>query len=458
MNIPQLLEQHRAFFETEKTRDVNYVKEQLKLLKSEIENNEDGICEALNKDFGKSKFEAIMTEILVVVSELNLAIKNVSKWSKPKNVLPSLLNFPSSDYIYSEPYGSVLVIGPWNYPFQLTIAPLVAAIAAGNTAVIKPSELTPHTSQIVQEIVTKVFDPSHVSVVQGGIPETTNLLAQRWDYIFFTGSVAVGKIVAKAAAQFLTPVTLELGGKSPCIIDETVNLRLISRRIVWGKLVNAGQTCIAPDYIIVKKEIKAAFIEAYIKAVKHAYGPNPKESQDYPRIINNRNFNRLKAMLANVNITFGGDMDEDDCYISPTVIDEPSLDSAVMKDEIFGPILPVLTYENEDDIHSIISSYDKPLSFYVFSNKKKFANRLITKYSFGGGVINDTVIHFANHRLPFGGVGESGIGAYHGRMGFDTFSHKKGVVKRGNWSDPPVRYAPYKGKMNIMKNMFKWFG
>lgn len=458
MNIPQLLTDHRSFFDSEKTRDVAYIKSLLKQLKLEILNNEDAICEALHKDFKKSTFEVLISEIGVVISEIDLAIKNVSKWSKPRRVVPSMLNFPSTDYIYSEPYGTVLIIGPWNYPFQLTFAPLVAAIAAGNTVVLKPSELTSNTSQLVEAIITKIFNPSHVTVVQGGIPETTALLKQRWDYIFFTGSVPVGKIVAKAAAEYLTPVTLELGGKSPCIIDETVNLKLVARRVVWGKLMNAGQTCIAPDYIVLKPEIKEDFFKAYKSEVIKAYGENPKASEDYPRIINNRNFKRLEAMLQGVNIAVGGDINEEDCYISPTIIDEPSLDSEVMKDEIFGPILPVLTYETEEDIDSILSKYDKPLSFYVFSNNKPFYKRMIQKYSFGGGAINDTIIHFSNHRLPFGGVGESGIGAYHGRAGFDTFTHKKGVVKKGNWLDIPLRYAPYKGKIKQLKTMLKLFG
>jgi len=458
MNIPELLKQQQSFFKTSKTRDINYLKTSLKSLRCEIINNEKNICDALAKDFKKPIFETYLTEIGVVISEIDLAIKHIYKWSKPKQVRPSLLNFPSSDYIYSEPYGTVLIIAPWNYPFQLTISPLIAAFAAGNTVVLKPSELTPNTSKLVEEILLKVFNEDHVATVQGGIPETTELLAQKWDYIFFTGSVPVGKIVAKAAAKHLTPVTLELGGKSPCIIDETVNMKLVAKRLVWGKFMNAGQTCIAPDYILVKPEIKSGLIDCLTQEIEKAYTTNPETSHDYPRIINGKNLQRLQKMLNNVNIAYGGIINEQDNYMSPTIIDSPSLNSEVMKGEIFGPILPILEFETEEDINHIVSNYDKPLSFYVFSNKKDFTKKLIKKYSFGGGVINDSMIHFSNHRLPFGGVGESGIGSYHGRNGFDAFSHKKGIVKKGNWLDIPLRYAPYKEKLKPLKSMLKWFG
>jgi len=458
MNIPELLKQQQSFFKTSKTRDINYLKSSLKSLRSEIINNEKNICDALEKDFKKPVFETYLTEIGVVISEIDLAIKHIYKWSRPKRIRPSLLNFPSTDYIYSEPYGTVLIIAPWNYPFQLTISPLVAAVVAGNTVVLKPSELTPNTSKLVEEILSKVFTEEHVATVQGGIPKTTELLAQKWDYIFFTGSVPVGKIVAKAAANHLTPVTLELGGKSPCIIDETVNIKLTAKRLVWGKFMNAGQTCIAPDYILVKSEIKTNLLESLTQEIEKAYTANPETSYDYPRIINKENLQRLEKMLDNVNIVHGGIINEKDNYMSPTIIDSPSLNSEVMKGEIFGPILPVLEFETEEDINDIVSKYDKPLSFYVFSNKKAFTKKLIKKYSFGGGVINDSVIHFSNHRLPFGGVGESGIGSYHGRNGFETFTHKKGIVKKGNWLDVPLRYAPYKGKLKSLKTMLKWLG
>jgi aldehyde dehydrogenase (NAD+) len=457
MNIPELLNYQRQFFKTNKTRDIAYLKSLLKTLKQEILTNEEAIYQALEKDFKKSRFETYLSEIGIVLAELDLAIKNIHKWSKPKRVIPSILNFPSSDYIYSEPYGTVLIIGPWNYPFQLALAPMIAAIAAGNTAIIKPSELTPHTSKLVEDIITKVFQKEHVAIVQGGVPETTELLAQKWDYIFFTGSVPVGKIVAKAAAEHMTPVTLELGGKNPCIIDDTVNLKLTARRLVWGKFLNAGQTCIAPDYLLVKPEIKADLIQQLIIEIEKAYTNNPQNSLDYPRIINSKNLDRLTRMLQDVKIAYGGQYDSIDHYLAPTLIDEPALDSGVMKDEIFGPILPILSYTSEDDLKRIIDSYEKPLAFYVFSNNNSYAKQLMSKFSFGGGTINDTMIHFGNHRLPFGGVGDSGIGAYHGRIGYETFSHQKAVVKKGNWLDIPMRYAPYKGKLKQLNSMFSWF-
>ena len=458
MNIPELLQQQRTYFNTEDTRNVNYVKSLLKFLKQEIISNENAIYEALKKDFRKSSFEAYLSEIGIVLAELDLAIKNVGKWSRPKRVWASMLNFPSSDYIYSEPYGTVLIIAPWNYPFQLAIAPMIAAIAAGNTVVVKPSELTPHTSQLVEAIISKVFRKEHTTVVQGAIPETTELLAQKWDYIFFTGSVPVGKIIAKAAAQYMTPVTLELGGKNPCIIDDTVNIKLVAKRLVWGKFLNAGQTCIAPDYLLVKEPIKNELIDQLKIEIEKAYGTNPQESEDYPRIVNEKNLARLSRMLRDENVVYGGTIVENDRYLSPTLIDEPSLDSEVMRDEIFGPILPILSYKTDGDIKSVVSRYEKPLAFYVFSKKNNYARSLMATYSFGGGTINDTMIHFGNHRLPFGGVGESGIGAYHGRLGYDTFTHQKAVVKKANWLDVPLRYAPYKGKLKALKTMFKWFG
>ncbi|NNK83788.1 MAG: aldehyde dehydrogenase [Flavobacteriaceae bacterium] len=456
MNISEILNKQSQFFDSEKTRNSSYLKALLKALRDEIVNREEDIYNALYKDFKKSKFETFLSEIGIVLSELDLAIKHIHKWSKPKRVKPSMLNFPSTDYIYSEPYGTVLIIGPWNYPFQLALAPAIAAITAGNTVVIKPSELTPNTSKLVEEILIKVFQKEHITVVQGGVQETTELLAQKWDYIFFTGSVPVGKIVAKAAAQHMTPVTLELGGKNPCIIDETVNLKLVARRLVWGKFVNAGQTCIAPDYLLVKTEIKTSLINHLIKEIENAYTENPEDSSDYPRIINSKNLERLTRMLSDSKIAYGGNINKADNYLSPTLIDEPSLDSDVMKDEIFGPILPILTYSNEADLKTIISCYEKPLAFYVFSKNKRFAKKLMSQYCFGGGTINDTMIHFGNHRLPFGGVGESGIGAYHGRLGFDTFTHQKAVIIKGNWLDIPMRYAPYKNKITQLKSMFKW--
>ena len=366
------------------------------------------------------------------------------------------MNFPSSDYIYSEPYGKVLVIAPWNYPFQLALCPLIAAVAAGNSVVLKPSELTPNTSNLINEIISKVFSKNHVEVIEGGVEVSQNLLSKKWDYIFFTGSVAVGKIVAKAAAEHMTPVTLELGGKNPCIIDETANIKLAAKRVVWGKFINAGQTCIAPDYLLVQKDIKSDLIEHLKQEITSAYSDDPEVSPDYTRIVNTRNWDRLKSLIEPEKVLFGGQSNSEDCYLAPTLIEETTMDSLVMKEEIFGPILPILAYENESELDEIISKYDKPLSLYVFTTKNKFAEKIIQKFSFGGGCINDTVIHFSNSRLPFGGVGHSGIGAYHGKMSFDTFSHKKAIVKKANWLDLTLRYAPYNGKLAQIRKILKW--
>jgi aldehyde dehydrogenase (NAD+) len=435
---------------------IEYRKETLIKLLNALTINEDKIIKALYDDFKKPAFEAVLTETHYVLSELKDTIKNIHKWAKPKRVLPSITNFPSTDYIYKEPYGKVLVIAPWNYPFQLAFCPLIAAVAAGNQVVVKPSELTPNTSQIIAKIIKDTFDENHVKTVEGGIETSEQLLKQRWDYIFFTGSVAVGKIVAKAAAENLTPVTLELGGKNPCIVDETANLKLAAKRIVWGKFINAGQTCIAPDYILVSEKVKSKFVD-YLKAeINHAYGENPELSPDFARIVNKKNWNRLVKMLNNENIIFGGITNPKDWFITPTLLDEPKLESLVMQDEIFGPILPLLSFQTDSEISTIINRYDKPLSLYVFSENKLFIKKIIQEYSFGGGCINDTVVHFSNNRLPFGGVGMSGIGAYHGQLSFDIFSHKKAIVKKANWLDLSIRYAPYKEKLKSIRKFLKW--
>jgi len=431
-------------------------KEALQKLLKNIIIHEDEILEALYKDFKKPRFEGVISETSYVINDLKQTIKNISSWSKPKQVFPSFLNFPSSDYIYSDAYGRVLIISPWNYPFQLAFSPLIAAIAAGNSVTLKPSELTPYTSAVVSKIVRESFDVKQALVVTGDASIAQDLLKKRWDYIFFTGSVPVGKIVAQAAAEHLTPVTLELGGKSPCIIDETANLPLAAKRIIWGKLFNAGQTCIAPDYILVHYRMKKKLIPLLIKEIENALGENPEQSEDFARIVNLKNWRRQVSLMENQYVLYGGQHNEDELYVAPTLLDEPIAESAVMQEEIFGPILPIITYENKTELHKIISRYEKPLSLYLFSDNKSFQKEILTKYSFGGGCINDTLVHFSNKRLPFGGVGHSGIGAYHGKLGFDTFSHKKAIVKKGNWLDIPLRYAPYKGKLNMIKRILNW--
>ena len=436
--------------------NISFRKEVLTKLLNEIILHEKEIIDALYFDFKKPAFEAVLTETNYVISELKDTIKNLNNWSKPRRVFSSILNFPSKDYIYKEPYGKVLVISPWNYPFQLALCPLISAFAAGNQVVLKPSELTPKTSEIIAKIIAKVFHTNEVSVVEGGIEVSQKLLSERWDYIFFTGSVAVGKIVAKAAAENLTPTTLELGGKSPCIIDDTANLKLAAKRIVWGKFINAGQTCIAPDYILIQKNMKSHFVDYLKEEITKAYGDNPADSPDFARIVNTKNCERLIGLIDSKKVIFGGQTDLDNCYIAPTLIEETSLETELMKDEIFGPLLPIITYEKESDIEAVISKYEKPLAFYIFTENKVFSKQMIQKYSFGGGCVNDTISHILNNRLPFGGVGHSGIGAYHGILSFDTFSHKKSIVKKSNLIDLPFRYAPYKDKLVTIKKLMKW--
>jgi aldehyde dehydrogenase (NAD+) len=452
----KILQDQKTFFTSQETKSIAYRVSLLKNLKFEILNREQAIIDAIYKDFNKPAFETYVTEISVVLSEIDLFIKNIKTWSKPKRIKPALLNFPSTEFIYKDPYGTVLIISPWNYPFQLAIAPLIAAIACGNTVVLKPSELTPNTSNLLRSIISKVFKPEHALVIEGNAEVASNLLKLNWDYIFFTGSVNVGKIVAKAAAEDLTPVTLELGGKNPCIIDETANLELTAKRLVWGKFLNAGQTCIAPDYILIKESIKNEFYNAIKKEIIAAYGTNPENSKDFTRIVNEKNFERLKSFLENETIICGGETNSETNYIAPTILDEPKLSNKVMIDEIFGPILPVISYSSFEDISKIINNYEKPLALYIFSNNSDFKTKILSCFSFGGGVINDTIIQFTNHRLPFGGVGNSGIGAYHGEYSYKTFTHQKSVVIKGNWLDLPFRYAPYSGKLKTIKKLFKW--
>ncbi len=454
--IMELVQRQKEYFLTGKTKDVKFRKACLVRFRESIKKHEQEIIDALHQDFKKPAFETVATEISVVLKELNLAIKDIWKWQMSKKVRPTLLNFPSSARVLYEPYGTTLVIAPWNYPFQLAMGPIIGAIAAGNTVVLKPSELTPKTSELIATIIETIFDAQHVAVVQGAKEVAQELLQQRWDYIFFTGSVPVGKIVYQAAAKHLSPVTLELGGKSPCIVDETAKIEQTARRIVWGKFVNAGQTCIAPDYILVHSSKKEDLLNALTRQIIKAYGENPKSSPDFARIINKKNFDRLSAMLAKDKIVTGGQTAKEELYIAPTVLDSVNLTDNVMQEEIFGPILPVLTYHTKQDIETIIHSMEKPLSAYVFSRKRSFKKWFQTSFSYGGGVVNDTLVHFINDHMGFGGVGHSGIGSYHGKQSFYTFSHAKSIVRRSTIIDLPVRYAPYKGKIGFLKSFTKW--
>jgi aldehyde dehydrogenase (NAD+) len=438
------------------TIPVSLRKTYLEKLLQAIIKNEEAILEAIYKDLKKPKWETYLSEIHYVISDLRYTIHNLESWSKPKKIRGSLLNFPSANAIHFEPYGKTLIIAPWNYPLQLAICPLIGAIAAGNSVVLKPSELSIHTSNLLSKIIQECFEVKHALVVLGGAEMTQTLLKQKWDYIFFTGSVAVGKIIAKAAAENLTPVTLELGGKNPCIVDETANLKVATKRIIWGKFFNAGQTCIAPDYLLVHKNVKATFMSLLAKEITNAYGENPFLSMDFARIISLKNWRRLEQLLHNQTCFTGGISNEAELYIAPTLVDEPTLDSELMKEEIFGPILPILSYESDKDLEKIITTFDKPLSLYVFSENKAFTNKILKKYSFGGGCINDVLVHYINKRMPFGGVGSSGIGHYHGKNTFNTFSHQKSVLIKPTWIDIPIRYAPYKNKLKKLKKILYW--
>ena len=453
--INNIREKQLIFFKDFKTQDVKIRIKHLKKLKRVLEEREESLFEALYQDLKKPVFESFTSELLMVQKELDLHIKNIKEWAAPKRVSGSLINFPSQDYILSEPYGTVLIISPWNYPFQLAMIPLIGAIAAGNTAVIKPSESAPHTAQIIEEIISEVFPPEWAIVIQGDMKVGAALLKTQWDYIFYTGSTAVGKIVAKAAAEFLTPTTLELGGKSPCIVDGTAPIQKTARRIVWGKFLNCGQTCIAPDYVLVQKEYKKALVAAMIQEIEKAFGKNAKNSKDYGRIIHQKHFEKLEKDLDKQKLLYGGKKDKDELYFGPTLVEEPALDSSLLVDEIFGPILPVLSYTTESDIDSILTKLMNPLAFYLFSTNRRFINTMIQRYSFGGGVINDAIIHFTNDKLPFGGIGNSGMGAYHGKHSFEVFTHAKPVVKRSFWFDLPQRYAPYPKSLKALKFLLK---
>lgn len=451
--VKETVQLQRGFFKMQQTKDVSFRKKALKRLQQEIIKREDAICDALYADFKKPKFETLAAETQFVLAEIKHVLNKIDRWSKPERVSSSWMNWPSSDYIYKEPYGAVLIIAPWNYPFQLAIAPLIGAVAAGNTAVVKPSEVTPHTAAIVSEIIKTVFDPAHVAVKEGGVEVSQDLLAEKWDYIFFTGSTHVGKIVYESAAKHLTPVTLELGGKNPCIVDETASIALAAKRIVWGKFLNAGQTCIATDYILVHHKVKDKLVEALQQNITKCYGENIEESPDFSRTVSQKHYEGLIDMLEGEEIIFGGNSNAEDNYISPTLVNEPQLDSKLMAGEIFGPILPIISYKTEGDIQRHIMSYGKPLATYVFSNNKTFQKKIIDTYSFGGGAINDTVIQITNKKLPFGGVGQSGIGAYHGKTSFNIFSHHKAIIKKANWFDAPLRYPPYNMPMKFIKKI-----
>ena len=443
MDYNHLVRQQREFFFTGKTLNLEFRKDQLGRLKSLVQSNENNIIHALESDFRKSPFETYISETQFVLEEINLFCRKLNKWMKHMRVPSNLINFPSSSRILKEPYGVSLIISPWNYPFQLCMMPLTGAIAAGNCAILKPSELAPSTSSLLENIINANFPKEYIHVVSGGAEETQGLLNQKFDFIFFTGSTRVGKIVAESAARSLTPVTLELGGKSPCIVEKDYSLKLAAKRIIWGKFFNGGQTCIAPDYLYVRQEIHDPFIEQLKLTIREYYGEDPKRSPDFPRIISRGHFERLRGYLDPARIIYGGDLDENENYISPTLMDNITWDDRVMKEEIFGPILPVLIYRDIDELIHHLKMKEKPLSAYLFTHSREIRKKILTQLSFGGGAINDTVSHYANSNLPFGGVGMSGLGAYHGWYSFNIFSHSKSVLEKKNWPDIPLRYPPY---------------
>ncbi len=451
MLIKKIKTLQESFFDNQNTLNIKKRISHLKKLKRVLKEKSENIFDALYKDLKKSDFEAFTSETMLVNKELKIMINNLKKWSKPKRISSSLINFPSKDYIIPEPYGNILMISPWNYPFQLSLTPLIGAVAAGNTVVLKPSESSPNTSRIIDEIICAVFPEEWVKVIEGGPNTAKNLLKEKWDYIFYTGSTRVGKYVAKAAAENLTPTTLELGGKSPCIIDSSVPIKKTAKRIVWGKFINCGQTCIAPDYILVEKKIKKNLINRIIQEIEIAFSKKIQNSKDYGRIIHQNHLEKLVKSLKNQKIIYGGINNKKDLYLSPTIVDEPDLKSELMLEEIFGPILPIISYEKNEKIFRIIKNLEKPLAFYVFSKNKSFINLMLNKFSFGGGVVNDTLIQFANINLPFGGIGASGMGAYHGEHSFNLFSHLKPIVKRSFLFDLPQRFAPYPKSIKFLK-------
>ncbi len=452
MNYELLVNQQRAFFNTGKTKSIEFRIEQLKKLEAVLLKNESLLYSAIYSDFKKSEFDTYTTELILIYKDIKVAIDNTREWAETKRVKSNFFNLPSDNYIIPEPLGVSLIIGAWNYPFQLTLSPFVAAISAGNTVIIKPSELASHSAKAIAEIINNNFPPEYLKVIEGGPSEMTEVLKQKFDKLFFTGSTRVGKIIYEAAAKHLTPVTLELGGKSPAFVTENCDMKITAKRLVWGKFLNAGQTCIAPDYVLVHASVKQKFLEAIVKEiVKCKYAI---ENNNYVQIINDKNFARLVALLDKSKICYGGKSDSNTRYIEPTVLDNISFDDPIMQEEIFGPLLPIISYTDINDVILQLQSKPKPLSCYVFTNDPKIKDKILRSLSFGGGCINDTIIHVSNHHLPFGGVGDSGTGSYHGEAGFRAFSHYKSILDKALWFETSVKYSPYsKRKLNWIKKL-----
>ncbi|HZJ83418.1 MAG TPA: aldehyde dehydrogenase [Clostridia bacterium] len=453
MDISTILANQREYFESGQTRGLEFRLEQLRKLQRAIGDNLDSILGALKDDLSKAPFEAYETEVGIVLDELKHIIKHLPRWVKPKKVRTPLVHFLSSSYRIPEPYGIALIMSPWNYPFQLTLAPLLGAIAAGNCSIIKPSNYSSNTSHVISRIMKEYFDDRYIAVLEGGRKINQALLSQSFDKIFFTGSTEVGKLVMGSAARNLTPVTLELGGKSPCIVSPDCDIDLSARRIVWGKLLNAGQTCVAPDYLVVHQSIKHDLIKAMKGYIKEFYGEDSLINPEYPCIINLKHFHRLMALMDKQNIVVGGKGDEDILKIEPTILDGVNWSSSIMDEEIFGPILPIIEYSHISQIIRGINRKPKPLALYLFTKNKRIEREILGSVSFGGGCINDTIIHLATSYMPFGGVGASGMGEYHGKASFDTFSHYKSIVKKSNLIDISLRYPPYGDKLKWIKRL-----
>lgn len=448
----------RKFFDDGNTRSYEFRITQLIKLKQMIKNNEKEILEALYLDLHKPAFEAYTAEIGIMYEEINYTIKHLKTWMKPEKIQTPIVLHPSRSFVYSDPLGIALIIGPWNYPFQLLLAPLVGAISAGNCVIIKPSDQTKHISNLVAKIIGETYPEEYISVVQGpGAMVGPMLIEQfRFDHIFFTGSPSVGKQIATMAAKHLTPVTLELGGKSPAIVDKEVNIDVAARRLVWAKYFNAGQTCVCPDYLLIHESIKDEFLSKMKFYIKEFFGEKPIESESYGRIINEKRFDILKEYLNQGNVIIGGEIDRESKFISPTIIDGINIDSKIMQEEVFGPILPVITYSDINEAVTIVRKNRYPLALYLFTQNKGIEKFILENIEFGGGCINNGMVHLVNSKMPFGGVGNSGIGRYHGRYSFETFSHKKSVLKTGEWLDPSLRYAPYNNKkLNVVRKFFK---
>lgn len=452
--IKNLVTRQSKYFQTGATLPVSARITALRRLYSAISSNEKEIHNALKKDLGKSGFESYMCETGLVLEEISYMLKHIQRFTGEKKVRTPLAQFHSRSYQKPSPYGVVLIMSPWNYPFMLTLSPLVDALAAGNTAVVKPSAYSPYTSEVLQKILSQCFDPQYAAVVTGGRAENTCLLKEHFDYIFFTGSQAVGKEVMRNAAEHLTPVTLELGGKSPCIVDQTADIKLAARRIVFGKYLNCGQTCVAPDYIYCHHSVKDRLIKEVQKQIQKQYGKQPLRNPNYGKIINEKHFDRILGLIDEKKVVYGGNSDRKTLRIEPTVLDHVTFQDAVMQEEIFGPLMPILTFDNLDDVIRKINSLSHPLALYFFTSDKSAAKKVTSRCGFGGGCINDTIIHLATTEMGFGGFGESGMGAYHGKIGFDTFSHYKSIVDKKTWIDLPMRYQPYQ---KLQEKMVRFF-